>query len=216
MSTIHFTSDLHLGHPKVADLRGFSSTYDHALGIALRWLDTVGPRDRVYVLGDVTGDSRALDATLALLRALPGEKHLIAGNHDSCHPMNPRAHKALPKYLTAFASVSTAASVKVNGETVLLSHFPYTRDRAETRYPQWRLPHLGKWLLHGHTHGEEKVTITPGEITSEISAVDPWTYSVARRYLVAPPTREIHVGLDAWDLTPVPLDTIATLMKENS
>lgn len=216
MSTIHFTSDLHLGHEKVAALRGFSSTSDHDTGIALRWLDTVGPRDKVYVLGDVTGDSRALDATLALLRALPGEKHLIAGNHDSCHPMNPKHGRRILDYLRVFASVAPFGTVKVNGETALLSHFPYTRDRAETRYPQWRLPNLGKWLLHGHTHGTEKVTITPGEITSEISAVDPWTYSVARRYLVAPPTREIHVGLDAWDLSPVPIDTIATLMKEHS
>ncbi len=89
----------------------------------------------------------------------------------------------------------------MEGTEVLLSHFPYHRDRGEARHTQWRLPNEGRWLLHGHTHGTERVT-----------------YSVARlgESIHKKTVREIHVGVDAWDLTPVPLTTIASLIKEHS
>lgn len=194
--TVHFTSDLHLGHEKVAGYRGFPSARAHDLALVDRWDSVVADTDKVYVLGDVTGSSRELEHALDVLHALPGEKHLIAGNHDSCHPLNRNAAKALPKYLEAFASVQSAARFKGFGIDVLLSHFPYTRDRGdETRYPQWRLPNLGEWLLHGHTHGTEKVS----------RYRHPWAG-----------VREIHVGLDAWELTPVPVATIAALIEEDA
>lgn len=143
MSTLHFTSDLHFGHEKVAALRGFASAAEHDAAVMEIWASVVTSRDKVYVLGDFTGDSRALVDAIDRLAHLPGEKHLISGNHDACHPRNRRAHIALPKYLGAFASVASAGVVKIAGEDVLMSHFPYTRDRDVTRYPQWRLPDLG-------------------------------------------------------------------------
>lgn len=95
------------------------------------------------------------------------------------------AHKHLRAYLEVFASVASAARRRVDGREVLLSHFPYTRDRGTARHDQWRLPYQGLWLLHGHTHGTERVTYHQ---------------------------REIHVGLDAWDLQLVPLETVAALL----
>ncbi|WP_051265718.1 metallophosphoesterase family protein [Nakamurella lactea] len=49
---------------------------------------------------------------------------------------------------------------------------------------EYRLRDEGNWLLHGHTHSSEKVTSS----------------------------REIHVGLDAWDLGPVEVGAVAKLM----
>lgn len=194
--TVHFTSDLHLGHEKVAGYRGFRSSWHHDGTLINRWMDRVHKDDTVYVLGDLTGSSRELDYALDIVRRLPGTVHLIAGNHDACHPLNRNAAKALPEYLEAFASVQSAARFKGYGVDVLLSHFPYTRDRGEeTRYPQWRLPNLGEWLLHGHTHGTEKVS----------RYRHPWAG-----------VREIHVGLDAWDLAPVPVATIAALIEADA
>lgn len=194
MPSVFFTSDLHLGHPRVAQLRGFDSVEEHDAAVAERWCSVVRPNDTVFVLGDVTGGSgrgRLIDALFAL-GAFPGTKHLVAGNHDAVHPMHRDAHKAAPDYALAFASVASAARRRIGGQEVLLSHFPYTRDRGETRYPQWRLPNLGAWLLHGHTHGPERVSLGH-------------THGIER---------EVHVGLDAWDLTPVHLDTLADLIKE--
>lgn len=187
--TVYFTSDLHLGHPRVAEIRGFPSVEAHDEAVATRWRAAVHPEDRVYVLGDVTGDARALPMALPLLASLPGSKHLISGNHDACHPLNRRAYASQERYLSAFSSVASAARFRGYGVEALLSHFPYVRDREgrAPRYLQWRLPNLGEWLLHGHTHGPERVTVTEG-------------------------SREIHVGVDAWDLTPVSVAQVAALM----
>ncbi len=209
--TVHFTSDLHLGHRKAAEHRGFTDVDLHDYAIQRRWADVVSDGDDVWVLGDLAASSPR--HALLVLAELPGRKHLVLGNHDQPHPMHRDAHKHLRKYLDVFDSVSTAARLRVEGTEVLLSHFPYHRDRGEVRHTQWRLRDEGRWLLHGHTHGTERVTVShhSNRFIPEFSGVSSLSGRVER--LV---TREIHVGVDAWDLTPVSLDTIAQLIKENS
>lgn len=154
MSQRFFTSDTHLGHPLVARDRGFDSVADHDDAVCDAWASTVGKRDTVYVLGDVV--IRNLDANLARLVRLPGVKHLIAGNHDGIHPNNVNAHRLFRRYSVAFDSIASAGTVKIAGQRVLLSHFPYVGDHADRsdRYTQWRLPDEGGPLIHGHVHDE--------------------------------------------------------------
>ena len=197
--TVWFTSDLHLGHRKVAELRGFDSVISHDLAIAEAWMAVVQPDDQVWVLGDLTsGSNGQLAPALTLLDALPGEKHLIAGNHDQVHPMNRDSHRWQRRFLGTFASVQPFARRKVAGRSVLLSHFPYHRDRDEPRYTQYRLRDEGLWLLHGHTHGTEQLTITPPIPGTE--------------HLFGP-AREVHVGWDAWGEL-VHLDQVAAIIEE--
>lgn len=196
MTRIFFTSDLHFGHRLVAGHRGFGDDVDaHDHELISRWDAVVEDDDQVWVLGDVSVQepTRALE----IICQLPGVKHLVAGNHDACHPMHRHAYKWQPKYLQAFASVQPFARRRIDGQDVLLSHFPYTRDRGEARYTQYRLPNEGKWLLHGHTHGTEKVTLG-GLPTHD----DPLV------------VREIHVGVDAWDLRPVSMNQVQELMRQ--
>lgn len=153
MSQLCFTSDLHLGHPLVARLRGYASTEEHDAALVRAWRQTVSKRDVVYILGDVTvgKDAYALD----LLSQLPGTKHLISGNHDPSHPMHRRrARAAQRQYLEVFDSVQTMGVVQLHGERVLLSHFPYDADHdsRDREFDQWRLPDLGAPLLCGHVH----------------------------------------------------------------
>lgn len=105
--------------------------------------------------------------------------------------MHTNAHKALPNYLEVFASVEQSARRKLAGHNLMLSHFPYhdvaDTDGSDDRYEQWRLPRLGAWLLHGHTH-----------TTSRRSG------------------HSIHVGLDAWNLTPLSVNTIARMLTTPS
>lgn len=162
--------------------RGFATTDEHDYHLCEQWRKTVGRDDQVWVLGDLCMANPTY--ALELIAGLPGNKHLIPGNHDACHPMHRDSHKWQPEYGIIFDSVQVHARRRINHRDVLLSHFPYTADRGETRYPQYRLPDLGTMLLHGHTH-------LPERRTSD---------------------HEIHVGLDAWDLKPVSLDTIASMM----
>ena len=184
--TVWFTSDLHLGHRFVAELRGFDSVEAHDQAILDNWVRCVGKDDQVWVLGDLACSSPT--QALVEIRGLPGIKHLISGNHDKCHPMHRTAHNHAAAYLESFASVQPFARRKIAGQDVLLSHFPYQSDHTEyARYTQYRLRDEGAWLLHGHTHGPERLH-----------------------------GREIHVGVDAWDLAPVPLDTVIALVASSS
>jgi calcineurin-like phosphoesterase family protein len=106
--------------------------------------------------------------------------------------MNRNAWKHTARLAEVVEWAGTSAQVRIGGRDVVLSHFPYTRDREATRYPQWRLPNVGTWLLHGHTHGEERVT---RRFRSEVVGVVPETYGFRHRYTLE---SEVHVGWDAW------------------
>lgn len=180
--SVWFTSDLHFGHRFVAGLRGFDTPEEHDAHLVDQWTRRVGKNDQVWVLGDLAVSSPT--AALALVDSLPGVKHFIAGNHDPCHPMHRDSHRWQRRYMDVFASVQPFARRRINGAEVLLSHFPYAKDRHESRYMQYRLRDEGAWLLHGHTHdAEQRVE-----------------------------GREVHVGVDAWDFAPVPIHVITDLL----
>ncbi|WDS52173.1 metallophosphoesterase [Microbacterium phage UtzChips] len=197
-----YTSDLHLGHERVAAIRGFSDPWAHDAAITSAWLETVEPHDTVYVLGDlaVGGWRRALD----IVRELPGTKHLVAGNHDGVHPMHRRTYASrMPEYLRAFATVSPFLRRRIGGHNVLLSHFPYAeygegphRGGAEkSRHDQFRLPDFGLPILHGHTHQPERSHVEESSDGVSLS-------------------RGVHVGVDAWGLAPAPQDAIIAILDE--
>lgn len=159
MSAIWFVADLHFGHEKVARIRGFEDTVDHDLAVFMSWKKVVRPQDRVFVLGDISGGSRyAEDAALDILRKLPGEKHLIAGNHDGVASLHRNGYKQVDKFRGVFESIRDFARIRLHKTDVLMSHYPYAyegdgKGREEnTRYAQFRLPFLGAPLVHGHTH----------------------------------------------------------------
>jgi calcineurin-like phosphoesterase family protein len=193
-----FTSDLHFGHAYVSAWRGFGTSREdadteaHDAAIVERWVKRVKPEDTIWVLGDIVGKYQQTEYALDLLKTLPGTKHLIAGNHDSVSPIHREAWKHQRLYLEAFESVQAYARIRVCGEDILLSHFPYlgtgADHTADVRYPQFRLPDEGTILLHGHTHSKGKFHVSDAE------------------------TLQIHVGLDAWELAPVHLVVIDLLV----
>lgn len=174
MSATWYTADLHIGHRLVSDIRGFESTEDHDNWLYDLWHKSVQPNDTVYVLGDVavSGYSYAL----ALLKSLPGTKHLVAGNHDPVHPMHRQGYsRRFQEWLQVFETIQPFQRKRLNKVEFLMCHLPYSdvgdgAGRGEARYAQYRLPNLGLPLLHGHTHSTERFE---GE-------------------------RQLHVGLDAF------------------
>lgn len=195
MGNTWFTSDLHFGHEKVSEIRGFANLRDHDHTISNNWAK-VRPSDTIYVLGDLTVDQRKEEYALSMINLLPGTKHLIAGNHDSVSSIHRTGWKKQRRYLEVFESVRDFGRIRIDKQDVLLSHYPYgsafEADHGVTRYESYRLFDTGMPLIHGHTHLGHKLH---------------WTKQV---------TRMIHVGLDAWDLKPVSLKQVTELLKEEA
>lgn len=170
----------------MAEKRGFASVEEHDEAICEGWTRIVTKRDQVWVLGDLAlSDWRR---ALEVVAKLPGDKHLVLGNHDVGHPLAKNYKPFSPRlYLEVFTTVQTMATRKIKGERVMLSHFPYDGDHTfENRFMQSRLRDEGAWLLHGHTHSN---TILNNDHP-----------------------KEIHVGVDAWSLMPAPLGAIEMLI----
>lgn len=178
---IWMLSDPHFGHSVAARSRGFETVEDHDNAILRNLRRKFRTGDTVWWLGDIAFDGwqpRVHD----VLWNLPGEHHLVLGNHDRAHPINNRSFDHQWGFQSAgFRSIQTAARLKYKSTQALLSHFPYTGDHAgkADRYEEWRLRDLGIPLIHGHTHVSEKLSFS------------------------ANGTPQVHVGMDAWDLQPV-------------
>jgi calcineurin-like phosphoesterase family protein len=131
---------------------------------------------------------------------LNGEIDLITGNHDAPWPGNRAARRHQREWLEHFASVQPFAVRRLAGQKVLLSHFPYSGDHSPVdRCTEFRLRDRGLWVLHGHTHGTERrgprhPGFTPHGGTH------------------TPAMRQVHVGLDAWDLAPVPASELERII----
>ncbi|MDR6868697.1 calcineurin-like phosphoesterase family protein [Microbacterium resistens] len=211
-----YTSDLHLGHDKVAAIRGFEYPGDHDEALALNWVANVQPEDTVYVLGDVTGTSATakVEAALGVLTRLPGKKHLIAGNHDPVHPMHRSTFaKWFPRYAEVFETITPFLRRRIGGHEVALSHFPYASygegphrgGTKASRHNQWRLPDLGLPIIHGHTHQPEREHMEGGDNHR-------LEFDGTRSYYVVRPSRGIHVGVDAWDFAPAPQEALIAIL----
>jgi calcineurin-like phosphoesterase family protein len=160
---IFFTSDTHFGHCGALGLFGrpFASIAAMDAALVERWNATVGARDEVWHLGDFAlagGVKRAA----ALLDALAGVKHLVAGNND------PPAVRTL----AGWASVADYAELELEGVKLVLCHFPFR---------SWNGMAKGALDLHGHSHG--RMAPLPRQIDV---GVDCWNFApVAAAHLLA-------------------------------
>jgi calcineurin-like phosphoesterase family protein len=87
MPSVFLTSDTHFGHlgvckftgpDGVTKLRPWDTPEEMDEEMVRRWNETVRPNDKVYHLGDVVINRKALKT----LSRLNGDKVLIKGNHD--------------------------------------------------------------------------------------------------------------------------------------
>lgn len=193
MSAIWLSSDTHFLHAMVAKIRGFPGSEEHDEAITARWNEAVRPDDLVWHLGDVGlgNETRVLEQAARL----NGRKQLVTGNHDPCWPGHRDSRKHQRRWLEVFESVQAFAKIRLDGRMVLLSHFPYEGDHtAEERHSQFRLRDEGAWLIHGHTHQPGRLGPHP-RFLSVAAAGGPFGGPQPRG-------REVHAGLDAWDLRP--------------
>ena len=130
---IFYTSDLHLGHKNIIESckRPFSSVEEMDETLIGNWNERVHRDDCVYVLGDLI--FRAQLPSERYLERLRGRKFLILGKHDQSWIKKTE----LGKY---FESVERLAVINTGRGKATLCHFPM-------------LDHEGKYLIHGHIHG---------------------------------------------------------------
>lgn len=189
MSNVFYTSDMHFSHKMLAiDIRGFASIEEHDEVLIENWNKIVTKADTVFVLGDVSLKKPAVYKNITT--RLNGTKHLVFGNHDPGNGGDRDSTKYAVDYaLAGFTSTHDFLRRKISGRDVLLSHYPYNGDHSDhDRMEQYRLRDLGVPLLHGHTHSKGAV-------------------SYSMNY-----TLQIHVGIDAHELTPVHMDKIVSIM----
>jgi calcineurin-like phosphoesterase family protein len=184
--TTWFTSDLHFGHRNIIEYcrRPFGSVHHMNEELIRRWNDRVADSDVVYVLGDVAMGKIA--ETLPLVGRLRGRKVLVPGNHDRCWSGHRKVRdKDIQMYWdVGLAVLNSQVRIEVNGVRVDLCHFPFEGDSHERdRYVEHRPSDVGQWLLHGHVHDSWKVK-----------------------------GRQVNVGVDVWDYTPVNEEDIIRLV----
>lgn len=187
-----FTSDTHFGHARINDLAGrpFSSVEEMNEAIIERWNAAVSPEDEVWHLGDVALGPIA--ESLPLMSRLNGTKFLVVGNHDRIFSENkPSQQERFGPIYRQYFSVTFPGPIRLllhNGLFVNVCHFPYSGDsHTDDRYPQHRPVDDGGWLIHGHVHEMWKIN-----------------------------GRQINVGVDVWDFTPVSEDTILDIIRDGS
>lgn len=200
-----WTSDLHVGHTNIIDFAGrpfYTPIIQHfALGDAEvevpdvdamnralidNWNDVVDQEDEVWVVGDLAMGS--VNTTVPMTKRLKGRKFLVPGNHDRVHRMYPKWRRFVALYEDAgFTILDSQVTTDVDGSEVLVCHFPYTGDsKFDDRYSGLRPDDEGGWLIHGHTHSDEKAR-----------------------------GRQIHVGVDAWDMRPASEDEVAEIIRRH-
>lgn len=152
MPAVFLVSDTHFGHAGVCKflrddgtkLRPWDSPEEMDEEMVKRWNETVRPNDKVYHLGDVVINRKALH----ILGRLNGDKVLIKGNHDIFR---------LEDYTQYFRDIRAYHVMN----KYILSHIPVHTD-SKGRF-------AGN--IHGHTHSN-RVMKMHGEVRTK--DVDPW------------------------------------------
>ena len=134
MPAVFLVSDTHFGHSGVCHftrndgvtkLRPYDTPEEMDEDMVCRWNERVGPRDKVYHLGDAVINRKALKT----LGRLNGDKVLIRGNHDIFRDA---------EYRTYFRELRAYHVM----DGMILSHIPLHSDS------------LGRFgtNIHGHLH----------------------------------------------------------------
>ena len=163
MSAVFLTSDTHFGHAGVCrflrddgtKLRPWDDPTEMDEEMVRRWNETVRPNDKVYHLGDVVINRKAL----ITLSRLNGDKVLIKGNHDIFR---------LEDYTAYFRDVRGYHVM----DGFILSHIPVHTD-SKGRF---------KGNIHGHLHSNRVrkprgINSRTGEILYS-DHIDPFYFSV--------------------------------------
>lgn len=187
---VWFWSDLHIGHKGILEYqrRPFSDLQHMEDRLVENFNSVVRPGDISIWVGDIVFGSVKKGESF-FKRLTPTTMILVEGNHEA---------REAQQYKLGFSFVCRNLTMKIAGEIVHVSHYPwryttwqtFLRDLQRKKNPrfEWRrVINDGNWIIHGHTH---------------------------ENTFVNEKAKMIHVGVDAHDYKPVPITTIASeIMK---
>jgi len=182
---IYFTSDTHFGHANI--IKWHRKKFKTIQGME----DALVNRWNIKVKPDdtviVVGDFAFLNSTerARVLSRLNGFKVLVQGNHDS--------GQKCPK---GFDLMVQEMTMNIAGQYVSIKHYPLRWSGWKKLWatitfahkPRFlnRMPiNKGQWHIHGHTHSSVKFD-----------------------------DKQIHVGCEAWNCTPVSIKQIAAYIQQ--
>lgn len=141
MEKIWFISDTHFGHKNILKFcpnsRIGPSVEEHDNALIHMWQSLIMPNDRVYHLGDFFFCNA--ERAMSIMDRLPGQIHLIYGNHD-------KVIKSNKTLRDRFVAVHDYHEVNIDGIKVILFHFPIL---------EFYQVHRGSFHLYGHVHGSQ-------------------------------------------------------------
>lgn len=140
---IHLTSDLHMFHDRafIYEPRDFKSVQAMMDYYRQEWLGNVAKQDDIYIVGDFCLGTD-YDAIEQLVKSLPGNKHLLIGNHDT--------DAKVDFYKSLGMDVKYADVIEYKKRRFYLSHFITHVASLESN------PDTCLINLHGHLHTKEK------------------------------------------------------------
>lgn len=168
MSNIWFTSDTHYGHAgilKHCPDRPWSDVQEMNEALIKNYQEVVRQGDTVYIIGDFAFKDHA-----KILRRLPGQKHLIVGNHDwdKQGRISQRRQGELIKAGVAWVKDSYLLRIQAGSGDGVHHQWVWLAHYAHRTWPRkWK----DSWHLFGHSHGK-----MPDENLSTDVGVDCWDY----------------------------------------
>jgi calcineurin-like phosphoesterase family protein len=149
-----YSADLHLGQRRIIRFcnRPFADTDDMDAALITAFQECVRPDDDLWFLGDFSfGKNDNAEQLARWFKAIPGNKHLVIGNHDT------DLVQALP-----WTSTHDLVSITDQGQSLALCHFPMLAFPGSGR---------AALQLFGHVHD-----LWPGSRNSVNVGVDQWNY----------------------------------------
>lgn len=197
MTTL-WTSDTHFGHVNIIEYckRPFGGVDHMTTELTRRWNSVVKDSDTVYHLGDFALGPKWKWADYR--KELNGQIIFVVGNHDLLDPHKFATPTPHPQFLDMLApgdTWETDAVMPLDGVSglLLMSHVPPTHVYNDGRT-------MMKEITHSDTlwAGPENDVLLCGHIH------DAWRENKEHRI--------INVGVDVWDYTPQPLETLLKVL----
>jgi len=141
---VYFTADTHFGHENIIKhcKRPFAGVEQMNKTLIKNWNNRVTNSDDVYIVGDFCFKD-GLEFTVKTIKSLKGKKHLVVGNHDKKYLRD-------EIYRAEFASTADIMDISLNGERIIMCHYPMV---------EWNGYYRGAWHIYGHIHNHKDNTV---------------------------------------------------------